>query len=149
MPDEAAAHYVADHIELELSNEELAILIKLQALALDYVQRRLNRVVPPAPILERTEERLSNLGYRLEHAAKQIQWQTFVEGDCIVFLAHRGNPMAVGPMSRADYEFMRAPSTVDFILKMKQALDNIHEGYRHIWMLNDEPPVKIQPNLPV
>ena len=149
MFDEAAAHYVADRIFLEMSNEELAILMRLQALALDYVKRRLNGAVPPALSLKKAEERLSNLGHRLEHEAQQPRKEAFVEGDCVVFLAHRGNPIAVGPEARTDYEFMRAPSTVAFILKMKQALDNIHEGYRHMWMLNDEPPVKIQPAAPM
>ena len=149
MFDEAAAHYAADRIFLELSNEELAILMKLQAMALDYVKRRLNGAVLPVLALEKAEERLSNLGYRLEHEAQQPRKEAFVEGDCVVFLAHRGNPMAIGPEARIDYELMRAPSTVAFIFKMKQALDNIHEGYRHIWMLNDEPPVKMQPAAPM
>ena len=146
MPEEAAAHYAADCIDIELSNEELSILKKLQVLALDYVKRRLTVAFPPALILKSVKEKLENLEYRLEHTANQEQKQTFVEGDCIVFLAHRGNPLAVGPEASTNYEFMRTPSTVSFILKMKQALDTIHEGNRHIWMLNDLPPVRIPPN---
>jgi hypothetical protein len=148
MLEESATYYAADRIDLELSDEEFAVLTRLQELAVDYVKRRLNAAPLSARVVEIAEGKLENLGYRLEHVAEQEQKSTFVEGDCVVFLAHRGNLMGVdSPKTRADYEFMHDPFTVGFILKMKQALDKVHEGYRHSWMLNDLPPVITPPDI--